>query len=308
MLLIGSRAFFLRQPFLLKRNPNDFDFVCSQNEFESWMKDNSWKVNPSKVYQEDNKMIVEGSSNCEFEIAHPNSSAELLLQLAKNDPETQSISLGNLPSLDLLFTIKDSHKYKKFKDNVGGFYKTATDWFLMKNVGAKIRPEYKEFHLLREKETYVHKLPSLNMNKENFFNEEQNGVHQIVEHDDIHKATAIYDQPAYQYYLEDNQEVKTSKKKFFEVSEEIRMAGVLEESFTLAIERSLLPYPGTWTSDFAFKFALAKVCTSITSGFFRQFAFENLFKIIDLYNKNHKNYFDKFNYALKNGQVRFLKH
>ena len=43
----------------------------------------------------------------------------------------------------------------------------------------------------------------------------------------------------------------------------------------LTIERSLVPYPGKKTPEQAYLMALEKVCTSITSGWFREFVWEN---------------------------------
>ncbi len=72
----------------------------------------SFKVKPTKVYPEGkNKMIVEGSTNCEFEIIKPDTSSYIMEELVAQDHiETP---FGMVPSLDMLFTIKSSHKYLK---------------------------------------------------------------------------------------------------------------------------------------------------------------------------------------------------
>src|SRR5258708_6032261 len=129
MILIGSRAASLRLGQAFTRKCVDFDWVCTQEEFDFWMEKNSAKVNPTKVYQqpEFHKIIVEGSTNCEFEIIQPGSSNELLVGLVENDPETIDTMFGKIPNLDLLFTIKDAHKYKKFHTSSHGFWKTAID-------------------------------------------------------------------------------------------------------------------------------------------------------------------------------------
>jgi len=305
MLLIGSRALKLRNPNLIQRNPLDFDWLCSEEEYHSWMKDNSHKVNPTKIYDlpEYNKKIVEGSINLEFEIITPGHSSELLNNLVNEDPDTIDTKMGKIPNLDILFTIKDSHKYKKFDLNASSFWKTAIDHFMMKEAGATIRPEYKEFHLLREKESYKNQLPKLNMSKKDFFDDTKNGVKQIYFHDDIHKAVALFDKPAYEYYLKDNEEVLTDKNKFFALPEEYRLAGAAEEAMTLAIERSLAPFPGVMTPQQAFQFALAKTASSITGGYFRKYTYENLFKILKTYPKD---YYDRFLQAVESGKVRKL--
>jgi hypothetical protein len=296
MILIGSRALILRAPKLLTRTPKDFDFVCTQEEFDSWMEKNSAKVQPTKVYPEKGKMIVEGSSNCEFEISAPGTSTELLIQLVENNPESIETSFGWVPHLDMLFTIKSSHKYLK---NSPHFWKTVVDYHVMKRVGAKVRPEYKDFLRLREKETYTYKHPKLNVSKDDFFQDD--GIQYVWDHDDIHKSVARGERPAYTYYLKDGAQVDCDKGKFFSVSQTIRLNGIVEEAAVLAIERSLVPHPGVWTPEYAWKFALAKVCSSITSGWFREFGYENLPEIIKMFPAG---YWEKFQRDIDNGLVK----
>lgn len=305
MILIGSRAFQLRAPSVLNRNCVDFDWVCTQPEFDKWLQETSHKVSPTKVYElpQFHKWIVEGSTNCEFEIITPNTSSELLSTLV--DAEWLETSFGFIPPLDLLFAIKDSHKYKKFHLQANGFWKTAIDWHMMKSLGATIRPEYQEFHKLRQSEAYAgQKHPKLNVSKDNFFKDDGLQDTYIYDHDDIHQAVKLYEHPAYTYYLINGEEVKCSKEKFFSVSEEIRLAGGCEEALTLALERSQIPWPKVWTPDFSFHFALAKVASSITSGYFREYCYQHIFDIIKLYQQTSKNYLEKFEDALASGKIR----
>lgn len=55
MILVGSRALKLRAPMLLKRDPLDFDWVSSMDEYESWLNKNSYKINPKSIYPQKNK-------------------------------------------------------------------------------------------------------------------------------------------------------------------------------------------------------------------------------------------------------------
>lgn len=300
MILVGSRALKLRAPALLMRNPLDFDWVLSQEEYESWIEKESFKVNPTKIYSQKNKMIVEGETNCEFEIIKKDTSSDLLNDLVSSDKDTIKTSMGLIPSLDMLFTIKSSHKYLK---NSPHFWKTLIDYHVMKLAGAKIRPEYESFFSLREKETYDYSHPKLNQTKENFFSDDL--ISYKYEHDTIHQSVATFERPAYTYYLKDSEQVQCDKNKFFSLPFEYQLAGVVEEAAVLAIERSLIPNPGVWTPEYAWKFALSKVCTSITSGWFRKFAWENCFKILKLYPNN---YWDKFQKDVESGLVKpFIK-
>lgn len=302
MILIGSRALSLRNPELLRRTPSDFDFVCTESEFEEWFKNNAKKLQKTsdgvmKVYREGNKMIIEGSSNCEFELVQPGTSSQMLVELVELDSSSIPTKFGLIPNLDILFTIKSSHKYLK---NSPHFWKNLLDYHMMKSAGAKVRPEYMEFLKLREKETYTYAHPKLNQTKKNFFSDDN--IKYVYDHDTIHKSVALYDGiPAYTHYMKDGAEIQCDKKKFFSIDEKYRLAGVVEESAVLAIERSLVPHPGVWTPEFAWKFALSKVCTSITSGWFREYAYENAFKVLKLFPKN---YWEKFQEDVKSGLVK----
>jgi G:T/U-mismatch repair DNA glycosylase len=305
MILIGSRALSLRCSLALRRKPVDFDWVCTQEEFDTWMETSSAKVNPTKVYPlpDFHKMIVEGSTNCEFEIMQPGTSSELLRDLVEHDKDSFQTPFGWVPTVNLLFTIKDSHKYKKFQHSANGFWKTAMDWHTMKRLGAQVLPEYQAFAKLRQEEAYAgQKHPKLNVSKDAFFKDDS--VEYRYDHDDIHRAVMKHERPAYEYYLAPGEQVKCSKDSFFQVSEDIRLHGAVQEAVTLALERSLIPHPGVWTPDFAFKFAYAKVCTSITSGFFRKYCFENLPQAIRLYNEQYTNYHQSFLQALEAGKVK----
>lgn len=303
MILIGSRALLLRAPQLLTRQPADFDFVCTQLGFELWLKDNEDKIRPQKIYAEDSehfhKIIVIGNSNCEFEIIQPGKSSELLFWLVKDDPDTLATDFGLVPNIDMLFTIKSSHKYLK---NSPHFWKTLLDYHILKHAGAKVREEYQEFFKLRQAETYSYKHPKLNQGKDTFFADDN--ITYVYDHDTIHQSVAMFDGiPAYTRYMKDGAEVQCDKNKFFACPREIQLAGVVEEAAVLAIERSLVPHPGVWTPKFAWRFALAKVCSSITSGWFREFAYENALEVLKLYPAN---YWEKFQADVKSGLVRKL--
>lgn len=306
MILIGSRALKLRNANALARAPLDFDWVCTQEEYETWMKNNRDKLSITKEYDvEANgtiKHVCEGSTPLEFEIIKEGTSSALLKELVEKDAETMDAGVfGLIPCTDLIFTVKSSHRFKKFHVSDHLFWKTACDYHSMKQLGAKIRPEYEAFHSLREKETYTTVLPKLNMSKANFFDSEANGVIMTYDHDDIHSVICLHDRPAYTYYLKEGSEVLTDNKKFLECSEEIRLAGVMEEAMVLSIERSQVAHPGALTPARSFQLALAKVASSITGGIFRSYAHDHIFEALKQYPKN---YWEKFQQAVKDGKVR----
>lgn len=72
----------------------------------------------------------------------------------------------------------------------------------------------------------------------------------------------------------------------------------------LALERSQIPHPGKWTPEKSFMFALEKVCTSITSGWWREYAWEHHEDAVSLYESARTDYVDRFKQALAAGVVR----
>jgi hypothetical protein len=182
--------------------------------------------------------------------------------------------------------LKMSHRYLK---NSPHFHKTMGDIKIMRAQGAKLQPDHMEFYKRRQTATYTYGHPKLNVNKTQFFNGD--GVEYKYDHDSIHRSVMRGYQPAYEVYKEDQAEVFCSKELFEAAPMHVRLNGVLEEAMVLALERSQIPFPGMKTPLESFLMALEKVCTSITSGWFREFAWENFNEVLDLYDPNYVNQF-----------------
>lgn len=303
MLLIGSHALGYRIGFdKLKRNPVDYDLMCTYDEFHAWSKgkkfDALYPANQGK------KMIAKYDGNIiEFELAWEGSTAAKLLWFVNNDlghfhhAHTAYFGRVVIPSIHLLFALKMSHRFLK---NSPHFQKTRHDIQLLKEANAYIPEQYMEWFKQREKATYTYKHPNLKQGKDGFFNPNE-GVKYIYDHDSIHVAMAHMGKPAYEFYKSDRAEVFCDKEKFFSVDESVRLYGVLEEAYVLALERSQVPFKGDVSPMASFNMALEKVCTSITSGWFRAFAWDNYDKVMELYNPN---YVQKFWDAVETGIVK----
>jgi hypothetical protein len=243
-------------------------------------------------------MVVQSpNSNMEFEIAWDNSTASELLSLIQQDNSLSIFSDGYYwANPNVIFTLKKSHRYLKDSPH---FIKTMNDYQHMKNLGCQIPDSLQDWYRKREKETYWYQHPKLDVTKDKFFNGDN--IPYIFDHDDIHKAIKHLDMPAYEYYKSNDKEVFCSKKLFMGCNEEIKLYGVLEESYVLALERSQIPLPGKWSPRKSFEYALEKVSTSITSGWFREYAYDNYYKVLNLYNDNYVSNFWK---AVDDGKVK----
>lgn len=240
------------------------------------------------------------------EIAWPGTTGASLLEILENNPNLCNQHLTGpeyiWPNLNVLYTIKMSHRFKK---NSPHFKKTMDDILVMRKVGARIPVELSEWFIERQKETYDYGHPNLKTTKEEFFGRDDIYTY---DHDSIHVALAkrtFDDKPAYDYFKPEGEEVLTSKEMFYDRSFIGRLRATYEESCVLALERSQIPYPNVDRKK-SFLMALEKVCTSITSGWFREFSWENYYSTIELYDdltSKGQNYKDIFDKALEAGEI-----
>jgi hypothetical protein len=295
IILLGSKALAHYIPDF--KTSIDTDILGEYDSVVSYMKS---KGQVQSIYpsSKGKKLITSFSDKTiiEAEINWGHSSPKMMTDLMMNDPDTkikldyEASEMVLIPSLDFLYTLKMSHRYLR---NSPHFLKTMKHIHLMRSMGAKIRPEYQEFYKIRREETYWYKHPKLNVTKDDFFSGD--GVKYIYDHDSIHKAIKHLDNPAYEYYKSENADILCDRKKWDECSEEIKLYGVLEEVQVLALERSQIPFEHIDPRK-SFNMAHEKVCTSITSGFFREFAYENYHKIQVMYESDYvERFWDQVN-------------
>jgi hypothetical protein len=280
MLIIGSQA--AKHWGILQEGlePRDTDIICTFEEFQkesARIKEEEGIIRCVPLNNKKFHIRNKAGWNYEFEIAWPGSSGADLLERYPDythaAPET-------------LLALKLSHRYLKDSPH---FLKTMRSIQHFRALGIELSPFSQEWLPKREAETYVYNHPKLNVSKGEFFNGD--GVNYVYDHDSIHETVALLadnygeaPRPAYTYYMQDGAQVMTSKEKFFAVPEQIRLYGVYEESCVLALERSQIPFNFEPNPRYSFELALMKVCTSITSGWFREYAWENYDKVLDLYN------------------------
>ncbi len=277
MLIIGSQALAYWGYLPEGREPRDTDIICTFEDFRKTAKELEQAAGLDLcVPLSDSKWHIRTKDgwNWEFEIAWEGSTGAELLEihgaLRYATPAT-------------VLALKLSHRYKK---NSPHFYKTMADIRFLRDKGVVLRDGLKNWLVRREAETYNYSHPKLDVKKEDFF--KGDGINYIYDHDTIHLTQGLLqlgwtNHPAYTFYMKDGSDVMTSKEKFFGCSEEIRLFGVYEESCVLALERSQIPYGFQPDPEKSFKTSLMKVCTSITSGWFREYAWENHDKVLDLY-------------------------
>ena len=278
----------------------DLDVVGSAEEVTAFA--NSILSNITEQYISDagGKMVFKAESSSipqaniiEAELTLPGSTAALLHELIISDPDTVFRNNLAYASLDVCYMLKMSHRY--LKDNPF-FIKTMQDILNLRQFGAKIRDEHRNFLKERERVTYWYSHPKLNKKKMEFFNGD--GVTYVYDHDSIHESVKLGERPAYTFFQSSNAEVMCDMNRFFELDEQIRLNAVYEESCVLALERSIIPFNTNY--ERAFVMALQKVCTSITSGRFREYAWENYSKVRKMYTPDT---FTRFFQHVEQGKV-----
>lgn len=299
--IVGSHA-ALHHRIIRKRVPLDYDIITSRiegiYEFLDYIGDNV--IKDIKGTEKGATYFLESGKIVEAECAD--------ICTEKWEEHTRDLfhrmREGMLPDevfapKEWLYLLKMSHRYKKDSPH---FYKTMNDIRFMRERGCEM-PENSDFIFVdRECLTYDYGHPKLNVDKDGFFKGDE--VPYTYDHDSIHRAVALDGVPAYTHYIKDGEEVLCSKEKFFAATERIRLLGGLEESLVLTAERSLIPHNFKPNPDRMFKFALSKVCTSVTSGWFREYCWENAPRIMKMYQEECQGiWVDKLLKAIDNGTV-----
>lgn len=276
------------------REPYDTDLIMSEFTYEDYKKVNLHLL----VYEKDSRwgkiLFLSGSKPIEIEIAKNGNLTQQLMEILKNNPELVE---RDVVAPEVVYTMKMSHRYLR---NSPHFKKCMDDIRALRKLGYGVIPEVlQDWYKARMKATYDYGHPSLKQGKDAFFSDD--GVNYVYDHDTIHETVKTFSQPAFELIKDDGAEVFCSKAKFYSVPEELRLATVLEETYTLALERSQIPFNFKPNPKFSFMKALEKVCTSISSGWWREYAWENYEIIVSMYDET---YVDKFLDGLENGVVK----
>jgi len=304
-MIIGSAA--LRERLISSGNdfgfriPVDTDIICSHDEMMSDIAKIKKLSTPMSFYPiSGNKFVLiylaAGDRRItEYEITYPGTTALLISDFDKSQNEDHSVA-----SFSTLYVLKMSHRYLK---NSPHFLKTMSDIrIIRKYLSPEEMEACKDLISIREKETLNYDHPNLSTKKNEFFT---SNVDYVYDHDSIHVAVKIGDLPAYKYFQERDSEVKVSKKLWDDLDDSLKLNAVLEEAYVLALERCMIPNNFRAFAFASFRIALEKICTSITSGWFREYAWENYNDVINLYDGGA--YVSRFKDGLSNGIVKPYK-
>lgn len=198
-----------------------------------------------------------------------------------------------VPPLELLFLMKKSHVHC---DSVH-FDKTIKHYTKLRDLlrNSTIPVEYDEFFKLRKAEAehrYKHKTPSLMVTNDEFFNRSKDSVGYVFVHDTIHEAVKHFDVPVYEMIKRDFSKAACEADLFHALPLDKKVKCVQEEAYVIALERYILQDVGVSPYD-AYKKALQRICTTLCSGFFREFAIEYYYEVLSAYDAYFLKKFEK---------------
>lgn len=254
-ILIGSQALRINQGLGFKNN-SDFDFVS----------DKTVQVNGARTETHSPDVLLN----------------EELERYVEGQTFISGVGVVDVLGLVGLSIVKRSHLHR--------------DWMFEKHLTIYLRhlkqyrnlymPEDYDYLYRRSEETkkyFKENTPKLNKTKEEFFND---FVVKKYDHDYLHELFAYYDRPLYESLQSKQNSVWCTKDRFLDLSYDDQNKTVAEECYVIATERFLIPSGWKHSEKHAFYKALKRVCTTLTSGWFRDHAIDNFEDIFALFDKS----------------------
>lgn len=182
----------------------------------------------------------------------------------------------NVVALKGLFIIKRSHLWRdlSFGKHIAHFHK-----YLNSHRGELDKGDwvvYKE-RLLATQVEFPRKHPRLNVSVIEFFDDY---VTKKYDHDYLHELLAYEDKPMYSRLQRDTTKAWCEKDLWDSLTQLQKVQCVAEETQVIAVERFMVPNNWGYIPRLAYMKSLEKVCTTLTSGWFRDFAIDNYPSIV----------------------------
>lgn len=315
MIIIGSKALYhqLKQKGEDRFITSDYDVIMTLADFSSWTKANKpfiTKLVPTQGNKYKAMVLKNGvRTQYEIELATEGTSSCFLLDHADQVCEgtVQGFFGESYQALNLTYQMLTKRSHLIYPVH---FEKNMADYQLIKGIlGDVVRDETMDaYYTLRfneAKERYKQKTPKLNVTTEDFFSSKLN-VQSYFIHDHLHELMAHHDRPVYTMMQRDSSKAWCEKDMFFDLPYEYQVQCVQEEAYVIALERYVIPQYGDDWDDYleSYKKALKRICTTLTSGWFRDFAIENYNEAVERFNPG---YVDIFREAFASGKIETKK-
>lgn len=304
MIVIGSTAlkFGLRKVGReLGREPTDLDIFALKDEAQEFIATarlSIVKASPSKILTKSPQGQL-----IEIEYIIPGTSTALYFLWAELIGKLDTIRYCDIEipvaPLEMLYSLKKSHRHSP-----RAFEKHVIDYnHLRKLLDSK--DSFAKVTAMRYKEVVDRerlKTPSLNKSTKEFFDDKVSNRTFI--HDQIHEVMAFGERPMFERIKIDPDKVACSREKFDALPYIDRIHCVQEEAYVIALERAMIPmlFEGEKIANplAAYKWAVMRICTTLCSGWFREWALENYDNIILFYDST---YVEKFLKAVESSRI-----
>jgi hypothetical protein len=128
--------------------------------------------------------------------------------------------------------------------------------------------------------------PNLNQSVDDFFDD---AVTKKYNHDYLHELVAFYSRPLYTQLQHNSTSAWCDRDLWYKLTFDEKIRCVAEETYVISIERFLVPKEWDYPYRLAYTKSLDKVCTTLCSGWFRDFAIDNYPSILGLFNADKIN-------------------
>ncbi|GBB88239.1 hypothetical protein RclHR1_01480004 [Rhizophagus clarus] len=262
--------------------------------------DNDENVSDDNMQVDDNQ---DNDNKIEFEMfndAQPKISALMILELCRNIKDKMMFPLFSnfsciVAPLKILEALKTSHIYwpADFQKNIADLHllrilldynKVSANQPLCpqrdESIELMLKTRIKETEIIRDIIPGAH--INLDMSNEEFLEDEDNlFVQRRVPHDDLHELVKYGDHPIYQGLKDDQSKAWIKKSLFEKLDYQTKLNCVKEEAMAIALERYLIPMASK-NQETSYNLALFRICTTLTKGWFRQFAIDNYPRLSNL--------------------------
>jgi hypothetical protein len=317
MFLIGSRAadYWTNRKFY--RPVKDWDIVGTFSEFNEFNRLLDGKI-ASCYPSSDHKFQIrmKNGDRIEFEMMEPDTSNSLLDQVCSVKRRhfgkmyyDTSVELRVVPHV-VLYLIKRSHIYwpVHWKKNIQDLH-----WLKEQIKNEVLESVDRNFYARRVIENANKFGPlfeaKLATDNDRFFNRSQKKVKRYYLHDDLHSVVKFGIRPVYEMAKNDPTKAIMDKGIFSKLPENMQNWAVQEEAAVIALERKIIPLlmghniePTKERIQGAYDWALMRICTNLTSGWFRDFAINSW----PVTRYSGQDFFTKFTDAVREERIKAI--
>lgn len=241
-----------------------------------------WKPDRKITPETDWDVISFGShKGCEIHNPHFLNNLAMTGYASNNVVELPDGKQARVMTMLGLAIIKRSHLWRdlSFQKHIADFHKFGLAEALQNHHDDIVEKDLKE-RIELTMNAFPQRHPNLNVSVEVFFDD---AVVKTYPHDLLHELFAYGQKPVYTLMQPDPTKAWCSKEMWDQLTKIEKIEAVCEETMVIAAERFLIPKDWNFSCKRAYFKALDKVCTTLCSGFFRDFAIDNYNQVVDCF-------------------------